>query len=55
MWSVPIGYKRDEIWNCQFVLSSIREPVKRGIEPGGGGIAIVGALTRKRLITEKEH
>jgi hypothetical protein len=32
-------------------LSSVRESVKRGLEPGGGGIVIVGAVTKKRIVT----
>jgi hypothetical protein len=34
------------------LVSSVRKSVKRGLEPGGRGIAIVGALTRKRLVTD---
>jgi hypothetical protein len=33
-------------------LSPVRESVKRGLEPRGRGIAIVGAVTRKRLVTD---
>jgi hypothetical protein len=33
------------------LMISVREYVKRGLELGGRGIAIVGALTRKRLVT----
>jgi hypothetical protein len=51
-WSVPRGYKRDEVWNLvQLGFSSVLESLKRGLEPGGRGIVIVGAVARKRLIT----
>jgi hypothetical protein len=30
MWSVPRGYRRDEVWNL--VDSFVREYVKRGLE-----------------------
>jgi hypothetical protein len=30
MWSVPRGYKRDEVWSL--VDSFVRESVKRGLE-----------------------
>jgi hypothetical protein len=33
-------------------FSSAREFVKRGLETGGRGIAIVEAVTRKRLVTD---
>jgi hypothetical protein len=29
-WSVPRGYKRDEVWR---VVSSVRESVEKGLEP----------------------
>jgi hypothetical protein len=47
MWSVP-RFKN----GTGLGLSSVRESVKTGLEPGGTGIAIVGAVTRKLLITE---
>jgi hypothetical protein len=40
---------------CQDVISlvsSVWESVKRGLEPRGRGIAIVGTVTRKRLVTD---
>jgi hypothetical protein len=33
------------------LVSSVRESVKRRLEPGGRGIAIVGIVTRKRQVT----
>jgi hypothetical protein len=33
-------------------VSSVEESVNRGLEPGGRGIAIVGAATRKHLVTD---
>jgi hypothetical protein len=39
-------------YNSIELSHSVWEPVKRGLEPGGRGIAIVGADTRKRLVTE---
>jgi hypothetical protein len=33
-WSVPRGYKRDEVWSLVHLrVSSVRESVKRGLEP----------------------
>jgi hypothetical protein len=29
-----------------------RVAIERGLEPGGSGIVIVGAVTRKRLVTD---
>jgi hypothetical protein len=46
-WSVPRCYKRRTR-----SIDSLRESLKRGPEPGGGGIAIVGAVIRKRLVTD---
>jgi hypothetical protein len=34
------------------VNSYVREPVKRGLEPGGREIVIFVAVTRKRLVTD---
>jgi hypothetical protein len=34
------------------LVSSVRESVKGGLEPGGIGIVIVRAVTRKRLVTD---
>jgi hypothetical protein len=36
----------------QLRVSSVRESVKIGLEPGGRGVAIVGAAIRKRLVTD---
>jgi hypothetical protein len=36
-------------------VRSIRESVKRGLGPGGSVIAIVGAVTRKRLLIIMVH
>jgi hypothetical protein len=48
-WSVTRYFKaRDEVSS----VSSVRESVKRGLEPGNRGIAIVGAVTRKHLVTD---
>jgi hypothetical protein len=33
-------------------VSYARGSIKRELEPGGRGIAIIGAVTRKRLITD---
>jgi hypothetical protein len=49
MWSVPRYYKQGTRLE---LVSSVWESVKRGLEPGGRGIAIVVAVTRKRLATE---
>jgi hypothetical protein len=51
MWSVPSGYKRDEVWSLvesQFC----KEVLEEWICVGGRGIAIVLAVTRKRLETD---
>jgi hypothetical protein len=37
-------------FDFEILVSSVREPVKRGI-----GLTIVGAVSRKRLITDLEH
>jgi hypothetical protein len=37
------------------IVNSVQESVKRKLEPEGRGIAIVGAVTRKRLLTDCEH
>jgi hypothetical protein len=34
----------------QLTVSSVRESVEGGLEPGSRRIAIVGAVTRKRLV-----
>jgi hypothetical protein len=34
------------------LVSSVRESVKKGLEPGGRGIAIVEAVTRKRQVAD---
>jgi hypothetical protein len=44
-----MSYKED---NGGDQVSSVRESVKRGLEPGDRGIAIVEAVTRKRLVTD---
>jgi hypothetical protein len=49
---VPRSYKEDE-WSDK--VSSIRESVLRGLLLGSRGIAIVGAVTRKRLVTDGDH
>jgi hypothetical protein len=48
-WSVPRSYK-EENWGDP--VSSVRESVKSGLEPGGRAIAIVGSATRKRVVTD---
>jgi hypothetical protein len=48
MWPVPRGYKRDEILE----LKSVDSQFCMKFEHGSRGRAIVGAVTRKRLITE---
>jgi hypothetical protein len=48
MWSVPRCYKE----GTKSVDSSVQESVKRGLETGGRGIVIVGAVSRKRLLTD---
>jgi hypothetical protein len=48
-WSVPSGYNQG---NVRAYFSSVRENVKEGLEPGERGIFIVGAVTRKRLVTD---
>jgi hypothetical protein len=47
-----VKWPRVSFTSAQLIVSSIRESVKRGVEPGGRGIAIVGAVTRKRLATD---
>jgi hypothetical protein len=51
------GPCRDVISKEQGQFSPVRESVKRGLEPEPGGrrIAIVEAVTRKRLVTDWEH
>jgi hypothetical protein len=49
MWFVPRSYLED---NWGDPVSSVRESVKRGLEHGSRGIAIVGAVTRKRPVTD---
>jgi hypothetical protein len=46
------GPCRDVISKTRSVDSSVRESVKKGLEPGGRGIAVVGAVTGKRLVTD---
>jgi hypothetical protein len=46
--SVQRCYKQD----TRLELSFVRESAKRGLELGGREIAIVGAVTRKRLVTD---
>jgi ribosomal protein S5 len=48
MWSVPRGYKH----GTSLELSSVQESVKRGLKPGGRGVATVEAVARKRLVTD---
>jgi hypothetical protein len=53
-WSVLRSYLEDN-WGDQFSsaqFSSVREPVRRELQPGGRGIAIVGAVTRKCLVID---
>jgi hypothetical protein len=49
MWSV-LGRYKEENWIDQ--SSFVWESVKRRLEPGGRGIAVVGAVTKKRLVTD---
>jgi hypothetical protein len=51
-WFVLRCYKQGTKSVVSSVVSSVLESVKRGLEPGGRGIAIVGAVTRKRLVTD---
>jgi hypothetical protein len=51
-WSVQRSYLEDN--RCDTV-SSVRESVERGLEPGGRGIATVEAVTSKRLVTDRER
>jgi hypothetical protein len=37
------------------IITSVGESVKKGLEPGGREMAIVGAVIRKRLVTDSEH
>jgi hypothetical protein len=48
MWSVPRCYKQGT--SLELLVSSVRESVKRGLEPEGRGIAVVGSVTEKRLV-----
>jgi hypothetical protein len=50
--SVPRSYLED---NWDDTVSSVRESVKRGLDPGSRGITIVGAVTRIGLITDCER
>jgi hypothetical protein len=36
----------------ELIVISVRETMKRRLEPGGRGISSVGAVTWKRLITD---
>jgi hypothetical protein len=47
-WCTPRCYKQ----GTRSVDSSLWESVKRGLEPGGTGIAIVGCVTRTFLVTD---
>jgi hypothetical protein len=44
--------KIDSTYGIEELVSSVRGSVKRGVESGDRGIAIVGAVTRKRLVTD---
>jgi hypothetical protein len=46
MWSMLRCYKQGTSLELNQLCT---EPVKRGLETGGRGISIVGAVTRKRL------
>jgi hypothetical protein len=35
----------------ELIVNSVRESVKRGVEPGARGITIVGAVTGKLLVS----
>jgi hypothetical protein len=48
IWSVPRCYKEGTKLDA---FSSVQESVKRGLDPETR-IAIVGAATKKRLVTE---
>jgi hypothetical protein len=51
--SMPKSYTRGtSLELSQLRVSSVRESVKRGLESGGRGIAIVEVVTRKRLVTD---
>jgi hypothetical protein len=47
------GPCREVISGIRLERSSVRESVRNGFEPGGRGIAIVEAVTRKRLVTNR--
>jgi hypothetical protein len=51
MWSVPRRYRQ----GIRSVDTSVWETVKKLLDTGGRRIAIVGAVTRKRLVTDREH
>jgi hypothetical protein len=46
------GPCRDVISGTRLELSSVRESVRKGLEPGGRVIALVEAVTKKRLVTD---
>jgi hypothetical protein len=52
-WGFLLGPCRDVIskGQGQSLVSSVRESMKRGFEPGDREITIVGAVTRKHLVT----
>jgi hypothetical protein len=52
-WKVSLW--REDLVGAATVVSSVRESAKKRLEPGGRGIAIVGAVTRKRLVAHLEH
>jgi hypothetical protein len=43
-------YYHEDNWGNEII--SVREPMNKGLEPRDRGIGIVGAATRKRLVTE---
>jgi hypothetical protein len=49
MWSVPRRYK--QATRLDQVVSPVWESLKKELEPGGRGMTIVVAVTRKRLVT----
>jgi hypothetical protein len=51
MWFVPRSHLEDN-WGYQVSSVVYGESLRRGLEPGGTGIAIVGAVTRKHLVTD---
>jgi hypothetical protein len=48
VWSVPKYYKHGKSLDLRQFCT---ESVKRRLEPGGRGIAVVVAVVRKRLVT----